>query len=93
MFMTDKEKTKRAVYMWMRLLKEKTSLNIADLEKMEELLTAVITTSFEVKEKQMIDKVCEWLETNGGLYIDYEERGAKVNVTKMIRDLKQTFKE
>ena len=44
--------------------------------------------AIEWAEKRFISDVCEWIETNGGLYIDYDENGAEVNTAKMIRDLR-----
>lgn len=37
----------------------------------------------------ILNKVCDWIEAYGVLYIDYDENGAEVNTAKMIRDLRK----
>lgn len=45
-----------------------------------------------IRTDAFIDKVCEFIETDGCLYIDYDEKGVTLNTTKMIDDIKQLMK-
>lgn len=55
----------------------------------DESCIQTVIKKIDKKRLKILNEVCDWIGAFGGLYIDYDEQGAEVNIAKMIRDLRK----
>jgi len=75
--MTNEKYINQATNDWIKLFINKSNLNSSDIDDLKNCIKVIIENAIVWKEKQMIDKSCEWLEHNFNIPDDFRKQFKK----------------